>query len=46
MDMFTLGACAPAQTGAVLLGIQKYVILCTHFGNGALFCSIRGNLKM
>ena len=31
MDMFTLGVCAPAQTGAVLLGIQKYVILCTHF---------------
>ena len=45
-DMFTLGVCAPAQTGAVLLGIQKYVILCTHFENGALFCSIRGNLKM
>ena len=46
MDMFTLGVCASAQTGAVLLGIQKYVILCTHFENGALFCSIRANLKM
>ena len=23
MDMFTLGVCAPTQTGAVLLGIQK-----------------------
>ena len=35
-----------SHTGAVLLGIQKYVILCTHFENGALFCSMRGNLKM
>ena len=29
MDMSTLGVCAAAQTGAVLLGIQN-VILCTH----------------
>jgi len=32
MDMSTLGVGVPAQTGAVLLGIQN-VILCTHFKN-------------
>ena len=32
MDMSTLGVCALAQTGAVLLGIQN-VMLCTHFKN-------------
>ena len=30
MDMTTLGVCAPAQTGAVLLGIQNVQILKTE----------------